>query len=178
MPEPARPDEAALLTEIARLYAALIRVVSAIDDPQLKAEIADLIWPRPDAPAPNPPTPGGTSMSEVISPVRKLWVAIFGVVGVFIAQVYPPDSDVSKALIVAIPAALAAIGVYFASNADVNAKKAIVAFCGSLATLIVALIANGLDDWRSAVGPFGVSVLAWLGVYLTGNDPDPAVDAA
>lgn len=43
--------EAELLTEIARLYAALIRVVRDIDDPELKAELAALIWP-PVAPPP------------------------------------------------------------------------------------------------------------------------------
>jgi len=43
--------EAELLLEIARLYAALIRVIRDIDDPKLKAELADLIWP----PAPSPP---------------------------------------------------------------------------------------------------------------------------
>lgn len=41
---------ARLYAEIARLHTALLRLVRAIDDPPLKAEIADLIWP---------PTPGG-----------------------------------------------------------------------------------------------------------------------
>jgi hypothetical protein len=41
-------SEAELLREIARLYAALIRVVRTIDDPQLKAEITELIWPPND----------------------------------------------------------------------------------------------------------------------------------
>ena len=41
--------EAELLTEIARLYAALIRVVRDIDDPDLKAELAALIWPQQEA---------------------------------------------------------------------------------------------------------------------------------
>lgn len=39
--------EAELLLEIARLYAALIRVVREIEDPQLKAEITRLVWPPP-----------------------------------------------------------------------------------------------------------------------------------
>lgn len=38
--------EAELLREIARLYAALIRVVRSIEDPALRAEIADLVWPK------------------------------------------------------------------------------------------------------------------------------------
>lgn len=38
-------DEAELLMEIARLTAALIRVVVTIDDEQLKREVAALIWP-------------------------------------------------------------------------------------------------------------------------------------
>jgi hypothetical protein len=38
-------DHVALLSEIARLTAALLIVVKAIDDPALKAEIAALIWP-------------------------------------------------------------------------------------------------------------------------------------
>jgi hypothetical protein len=39
--------EAELLLEITRLYAALIRAVRDIEDPQLKAEIARLVWPNP-----------------------------------------------------------------------------------------------------------------------------------
>jgi hypothetical protein len=45
LPDDPSRNEADLLLEIARLYAALIRVVREIPDPQLKAEIADLIWP-------------------------------------------------------------------------------------------------------------------------------------
>lgn len=40
------PTEVDLLDEVARLTAALIRVVNRIDDPVLKAEIAELVWPR------------------------------------------------------------------------------------------------------------------------------------
>lgn len=43
MQDPKREHQ--LLTEIACLYAALIRVVRNIEDPVLKAEIADLVWP-------------------------------------------------------------------------------------------------------------------------------------
>ena len=44
-----RLTERDLLLEVARLTAALLLVIRRMDDPELKAEVADIIWPRDKA---------------------------------------------------------------------------------------------------------------------------------
>lgn len=63
-------SEVDLLTEIARLYAALIRIVRDIDDPHLKAEIAALIWP------PQPPPRRSRRMAKYSKAIAALVAAV------------------------------------------------------------------------------------------------------
>lgn len=169
-----RPDDAALLNEIARLTAALIRVVRRSDDPQLKAEIAELIWP------PHPPQPSARRypMPTVLSArARKLQIALLQAVLIVVAAVnLGPSGDVGSALITAIPAAILAVAVYFVGNdVTIPSAKFWTSIAGALGSFVVYLIQHGTDSYRSAAGVLGAAVITSLILWNTENAPaEPA----
>lgn len=153
-------DEAVLLNEIARLYTALIRVVSHIEDPGLKAEIGQLIWPPTQgAPMAEPiPVIVATTVVDKANVLRDVLerAAVTFLIGLLTAGGLDAGTDWSadwgKKLSLAVLFAVASVVVRFAIPKsgfglppvlDVAARAAL----SGLQGVAVFVLANQTLDW-------------------------------
>lgn len=109
---------------------------------------------------------------------RKLLAALVGSLAVFVLAVNVPGSDVKSALVVLIPSVVAAVLMYFTENTPgAPSSKFLVTLGGAVVTLVVFLIQNGTEDWRSALFVFLAAILGAAGTWLTPNAGQMFVDA-
>lgn len=173
------PRERDYLLEIARLYAALIRVARSIDDPDLRAEVAELLWPRTDTSPPATPAASVRRM-PVVSENRKFIIAAIGALATLAAGLSTANADLGDLWGQVIVAIVGAFGVWVLAN---TASHPAAKFAVAALTAIAAYVAYGLqadvpDPWglHTAEGGglwtvLGTGIVSAALVYAIGNAP-------
>lgn len=113
----------------------------------------------------------------VISPARKLAVQVLTVVSAFLVAWQTSGGTDSTIIATAIVGVAGAAAVYLLAN---SASHPAAKFGASVVTAIGAYLAFAItadvaDPWRDGLYTLGVAVLGSLILYLTPNEPAPAV---